>query len=157
MALFLAAFKKWLHHASALDKSALCYTETAGDGSVSTMDASFIATVGSVYVASVWSMGNPDLRSALKSRSDLEKSGRKWDQALVTWVSQAKRLKVWTKMWDNDYRWLFPTFLVSDYSVSCALPEISWNGRRKILCRLDDSLMAWKHRQCVMVKKIKRW
>ena len=69
------------------------------------------------------------------------KVGKKVDHALVTWVSQAKRLKVWTKMWDNDYRWLFPTFLVSDYNVSCALPEISWNGPRNILCRLDDLLM----------------
>jgi len=40
-------------------------------------DASFIATVGSVYVATVWSMGNPDLRSALKSRSHVEQ--REWD------------------------------------------------------------------------------
>lgn len=41
------------------------------------MDASFIATVGSVYVASVWSMGNPDLRSALKSRWSLVVDGSK--------------------------------------------------------------------------------
>eukprot|EP00435_Cladocopium_sp_Y103_P029811 s3001_g7.t1 len=40
-------------------------------------DASFIATVGSVYVATVWSMGNPDLRSALKSRWSLVIDGSK--------------------------------------------------------------------------------
>ena len=45
-------------------------------------DATFIATVGSVYVATVWSMGNPDLRSALKSRSHVEQ--REWDDHLMS-------------------------------------------------------------------------